>query len=97
MAVLQSLLQMATDWDEDVRLASGEALGRLADERSREILTESLSDATRWVRQAAGLALKRIRARRRENLKRKPGTRPRSVLESKGLNMWQQTRKGGSI
>jgi len=62
MAVVQSLMQMATDWDDDVRLAAVEALGRLADERARGILTESLRDRTIWVQEAAEFSLTQLRA-----------------------------------
>jgi HEAT repeat protein len=62
MAVVQSLMQMATDWDDDVRLAAVEALGRVADERAREILTESLRDCTPWVREAAEQSLGQLKA-----------------------------------
>ena len=62
MAVVQSLLQMAADWDDDVRLAAVEALGRVGDERAREFLAGRLNDAVPWVRQAAECALKQLRS-----------------------------------
>ncbi len=61
LAALQAMMQMAADWDDDVRLAGVESLGRLADERAEELLKGAQKDRNEWVRLAAEESLRRLR------------------------------------
>ena len=61
LAALQAMMQMAIDWDDDMRLAGMESMGRLRDERASELLTAALKDRSEWVRLAAAESLRRLR------------------------------------